>query len=105
MPVISFVEVTEVEATRVVVRIVATDADTVSVEFGLDTLYGTTVQSEVEPDGTYRTVIEPLVANTLYHYRVLAIGPGGEVKTDDATFTTAADLEAVPPVEPTVPAA
>jgi len=105
MPVISFVEVTEVEATRVAVRIVATDADTVSVEFGLDTLYGTTVQSEVEPDGTYRAVIEPLAANTQYHYRVTASGSGGTMSTEDAAFTTAADLEAAPAAEPTVPAA
>ncbi len=100
-PVIAKVEVTEVEATRVVVRIVATDADTVSVEFGPDALYGTNIPAEVEPDGAYRAEIEPLTANTQYHYRVIATGPGGTVFTEDATFTSAAQPEAVPAAEPT----
>ena len=90
-PAIVSVEVAEVEPTRAVARIVATDAETVSFEFGLDTLYGTTVQTEVESDGTYRAEIESLVANTLYHYRVTATGPGGVATSDNAMFTTAGE--------------
>ncbi len=100
-PAVASVEVTEVEATRVVMRIVATDADAISVEFGLDTLYGTTVQAEVEPDGAYRAEIESLGPSTLYHYRVVATGPGGVTSTEDATFTTAAELEEAPVPEAT----
>lgn len=87
-PVIATVEVMEVEATKAVALITASGAEAVTVEFGLDVLYSTTVQAEVEPDGTYRALIEPLVASTLYHYRVTATGTGGVATSDDTTFTT-----------------
>lgn len=101
-PVIGSVEVSEVEATRAVVRIVAAGADLVSVEFGPDVSYGTTVQAAIDADETFRAEIEALVGTTEYHYRVTATGPGGEVRTEDATFTTAADQDAAPAAEPTV---
>jgi alpha-tubulin suppressor-like RCC1 family protein/phosphodiesterase/alkaline phosphatase D-like protein len=66
---------------------------TVSFEYGLTTLYGTSISgTPANITGTTTTpvtaVLTGLPPNRLYHYRVVANGPGGTVRGADLTFTT-----------------
>jgi hypothetical protein len=62
-------------------------------EYGTTTAYGT--QSPLSPAGSATTsakvsqAITGLQAATKYHYRLVAVGPGGTVAGGDRTFTTA----------------
>jgi len=62
-------------------------------EYGTTTAYGT--QSSLSPAGSSTSTvkinqaIKGLQAATKYHYRLVAVGPGGTVAGGDRTFTTA----------------
>jgi hypothetical protein len=62
-------------------------------EYGTTTAYGT--QSPLSPAGSSTSTvkinqaIKGLQAATKYHYRLVAVGPGGTVAGGDRTFTTA----------------
>jgi hypothetical protein len=65
-------------------------------EYGTTTKYGSTTETEPGPadigDGTALEAVtaetEPLEPETAYHYRLVAVGPGGVSKGEDRTFTT-----------------
>lgn len=66
------------------------------VEYGKTTSYG--LRSPTGPRTIAATTgdvlqLGSLVANTLYHYRVVAVGAGGRVNGTDATFTTLASAQ------------
>ena len=74
-------------------------ATTVRFEYGLTTSYGTTATaSPASVSGTNATpvsaAISGLRSGTIYHFRVMASGPGGDIPGPDSTFTTStlADL-------------
>jgi hypothetical protein len=62
-------------------------------EYGTTTAYGT--QSPLSPAGSSTSTVKidqaitGLQAATKYHYRLVAVGPGGTVAGGDRTFTTA----------------
>jgi hypothetical protein len=87
-PTVTLVEVTSTEPTSVTLRVAATGADTVSVEFGLDTTYGGTATATPAGEGSFEVALEPLLPGTDYHYRVTATGAGGITTTADAMLTT-----------------
>ncbi len=66
---------------------------TVTFEYGLDTAYGTTVTAIQSPvigtvDTAVSVIIEDILPNTTYHYRVVAVSTGGTTYGADMTFTT-----------------
>ncbi len=66
---------------------------TVTFEYGLDTSYGSTDTATQSPvTGTTDTAVSKaitgLTANTLYHYRVVAVNGQGTTDGGDQTFTT-----------------
>ena len=65
----------------------------VSFEYGLTTAYGTVVPANpTSASGTSTTPVQATLGNllggTTYHYRIIASGPGAELRGADATFTT-----------------
>jgi hypothetical protein len=68
---------------------------TVTFQYGLTTTYGTTATATPSPvTGTANTAVSAaitgLTANTLYHFRVVAVNATGTTNGLDATFTTSA---------------
>ena len=68
-------------------------ATSVTFEYGLSTVYGTTLAgSPANLTGTATAAIgaalSGLIPNTIYHYRVVASGPGGVQRGADMTFAT-----------------
>jgi phosphodiesterase/alkaline phosphatase D-like protein len=66
---------------------------TVTFEYGLDTNYGTTITAIQNPvSGTIDTavsaIIDDVLPNTTYHYRLVATNAGGSDNGADMTFTT-----------------
>jgi hypothetical protein len=60
-------------------------------EYGTTTGYGHTTTPQTQTGNTYRNVsanIASLSANTVYHYRIVAINPAGTRRGSDRTFTT-----------------
>lgn len=66
---------------------------TISFEYGTTFMYGTTAAATpastagVTPS-TVLSIITGLTPNTLYHFRIKAVSPGGTVYGDNMTFTT-----------------
>ncbi len=68
---------------------------TVTFEYGINTNYGRTITADQSPiSGSTNTavskIIEELIPNTTYHYRVVAVNGNGTAYGDDMTFTTTA---------------
>ncbi len=68
---------------------------TVTFEYGLTSVYGTTVTADQSPvtgitDTAVSSALTGLTPNTTYHYRVVGVNPGGTTNGADMTFTTAA---------------
>lgn len=85
-PAVTGVEVMTSDQSSLTLRIRATDAATVAVEYGPDGAHGLAVRASASRDGSFEATIPDLDAETTVHYRVVAVGPGGQTATDDATF-------------------
>jgi phosphodiesterase/alkaline phosphatase D-like protein len=71
------------------------DSTTVTFEYGTDTSYGTTVTADQSPvtgstDTPVSKAISGLTNGITYHYRVVAVNPGGTTYGADRTFTPGA---------------
>ena len=69
---------------------------TVTFEYGLNTLYGRTVTAAESPltgstDSAVSKIVDDVLPNTTYHYRVVAVNAGGTTYGADMTFTTLPD--------------
>ncbi|HPD32030.1 MAG TPA: family 10 glycosylhydrolase [Phycisphaerae bacterium] len=90
LPVISSVQATNVTDSGATITWLTDLASSSQVEFGLTTSYGNLTPPDSTPVTSHSVTLSGLVANTLYHYRVISTNANGASISSDYSFKTAA---------------